>query len=179
MPSSSAIVDPAPPAASDPGLIPPSLRTWFRVHFVLDVACAIPLLFFPGRALGLLGWTTVDPVASRLCGAALLGIGTASLMVHRHGVAGYRALLGLKVVWSLAAVFAVLAGIGDGAPQAAWAFLSIFIVFAGVWTSYAIRLRQMARAQELGDGQEDGQVYDEDDGADSARADRDDTDNRP
>lgn len=180
MASSSAIVDPAPPTDGDPVLIPPSLRTWFRVHCALDVACAIPLLFFPGRALGLLGWTAVDPVASRLCGAALLAIGTASVMVDRLGLAGYRALLGLKVVWSLAAVFALLAGIGDGAPQAAWAFLSIFIVFAGVWTSYAIRLRQMARAQELGDGQDgDGQVDDEDDGTDSAAADRDDTDKHP
>jgi hypothetical protein len=155
MAPSPSIIAPPAPAHADPALIPASLRTWFRVHCALDVACAIPLLLFPARALGLLGWTTVDPLASRLCGAALLGIGTASVMVHRYGLAGYRALLGLKVVWSLAAVFAVLAGIGDGAPQAAWAFLSIFIVFAGVWVSYAIRLRQMARAHELGDDDRD------------------------
>jgi hypothetical protein len=155
MAPSPSIVAPPAPADADPALIPASLRTWFRVHCALDVACAIPLLLFPARALGLLSWTTVDPLASRLCGAALLGIGTASVMVHRYGLAGYRALLGLKVVWSLAAVFAVLAGIGDGAPQAAWAFLSIFIVFAGVWVSYAIRLRQMARAHELGDDDRD------------------------
>lgn len=152
MASPAAIDDaPAPPAA-DPAPVPPTLRTWFRVHCALDVACAIPLLLFPARALGLLGWTAVDPVASRLCGAALLGIGTASVLVDRHGLAGYRTLLGLKVVWSLAAVFALLAGIGEGAPQAAWAFLAIFIAFAGVWSSYAIRLRQLARAAELGDG---------------------------
>ena len=155
--ASSATIDDAPaPAAAAPSAVPPTLRTWFRVHCALDVACAIPLLLFPGRILGLLGWATVDPVASRLCGAALLAIGTASVLVDRHGLAGYRTLLGLKVVWSLAAVFALLAGIGDGAPQAAWAFLAIFIAFAGVWSSYAIRLRQIARAAALGDGDEDG-----------------------
>jgi hypothetical protein len=77
--------------------------------------------------------------------------GAASLLVRRHGLAGCRALLDLNLVWSLAAVFGVLAGIGAGAPPAAWAFLSIFIVFAGVWSSLAIRLRQMARADQLDD----------------------------
>ena len=178
MASSAAIADSPSPADADPAPVPPSLRTWFRVHCALDVACAIPLLLFPGRVLTRLGWTAVDPVASRLCGAALLGIGTASVMVHGHGLAGYRTLLGLKVVWSLAAVFALLAGIGDGAPQAAWAFLAIFIGFAGVWVSYAIRLRQMARAHELGDDQ-DGIVGRDSDGADSDAADRDDTDGPP
>ncbi len=126
-------------------LVPASLRTWFRVHFVVDLVAAIPLLLFPGRTLGLLGWTTIDPVATRLCGAALLGIGGASALVERHGLAGYRALLGLKVIWSAAAIFALLAGIAEGAPPAAWAFLSIFIAFSGVWMSYAIRLRQLER----------------------------------
>jgi hypothetical protein len=126
--------------------IPPSLRAWFVAHFIVDVAAAVPLILLPARALGLLGWTCVDPVATRLCGAALLGIGVASLRTHRYGFAAYRAMLGLKITWSLAAIFAMLAGIAQGAPPAAWAFLSIFIAFSGVWMSYAIRLRQIANA---------------------------------
>src|SRR5437764_498446 len=110
--------------------IPASLRTWFVVHFAVDVAAALPLLFAPTQVLGLLGWTCVDPVATRLCGAALLGIGIASLTTHRHGACAYRAMLSLKVVWSLAAIFALLAGIAGGAPPATWAFLSIFIAFS-------------------------------------------------
>jgi hypothetical protein len=150
----------------DSGAIPWSLRTWFRVHCAVDLAAAIPLLLFPGRSLGLLGWTTIDPVATRLCGAALLAIGSASLMVDRYGVAGYRALLGLKIVWSVAAIFAFFAGIGEGAPPAAWAFLSIFIAFSGVWMSYAIRLRQLERVAQLpdDDGSNDD-VGSDDDGA--------------
>lgn len=131
--------------------LPASLRTWFRVHFAVDLAAAVPLLLFPARALGLLGWTTVDPVTSRLCGAALLAIGVASLKADRYGPPAYRALLGLKVVWSLAATFALLAGIAGGAPPAAWAFLSIFIALSGVWMSYSIRLRQLERAARLDD----------------------------
>jgi hypothetical protein len=126
-------------------LVPASLRTWFRVHCAVDVIAAVPLLLFPQRILGLLGWTAVDPVATRLCGAALLGIGGASVLVERHGLPGYRALLSLKVIWSVAAIFALVAGIADGAPPAAWAFLSIFIAFSGIWMSYAIRIRQLER----------------------------------
>jgi urea transporter len=133
-------------------LVPASLRTWFRVHCAIDVVAALPLLLFPQRILGLLGWTAIDPVATRLCGAALLGIGGASVLVERHGLAGYRTLLGLKVIWSAAAIFALLAGIADGAPPAAWALLSIFIAFSGIWMSYVIRLRQLERFGLLDDG---------------------------
>jgi hypothetical protein len=139
----------APRAAAEPGagsvLVPASLRTWFRVHCAIDVVAALPLLLFPQRILGLLGWTAIDPVATRLCGAALLGIGGASVLVERYGLPGYRALLSLKVIWSVAAIFALVAGIADGAPPAAWAFLSVFIAFSGIWMSYAIRLRQLER----------------------------------
>jgi hypothetical protein len=159
-----------PPASEEPAqdrsesvpVVPASLRTWFRVHAAIDVLAALPLLLFPARALGLLGWTTIDPVATRLCGAALMGIGVASLTVDRHGLAGYRTLLSLKVVWSAAAVFALFAGIGDGAPPAAWAFLSIFIAFSGVWMSYTIRLRQLARVGQMSSA---GAADDDDDTA--------------
>ncbi len=143
------------PADTGSTLVPASLRTWFRVHFVVDLVAAIPLLLFPGRALGLLGWTAVDPVTTRLCGAALLGIGGSSLIVERYGIAGYRALLALKVIWSVAAIFALFAGIAEGAPPAAWAFLSIFIAFSGIWMSYVIRLRQLERFAQLDDPSDD------------------------
>jgi hypothetical protein len=106
----------APRAAAEPGagsvLVPASLRTWFRVHCAIDVVAALPLLLFPQRILGLLGWTAIDPVATRLCGAALLGIGGASVLVERYGLPGYRALLSLKVIWSVAAIFALVRGLG-------------------------------------------------------------------
>jgi hypothetical protein len=144
--------------------VPTSLRLWFRVHCAVDVAAALPLLLFPARALGLLGWTTVDPVTARLVGAALLAIGAASQAAEGHGVAGYRVMLTLNVVWSLAAVFAFFAGIAGGAPPAAWAFLSIFIALSGVWLSHAIRLRQLARVMADDSGDDGDQSHDEDEG---------------
>jgi hypothetical protein len=131
--------------------VPASLRTWFVAHFVVDLIAGLPLLLAPEAALRLVGWTAVDPVATRLVGAALLGIGGQSLRVRSRGVEAYRALLGLKVIWSLAAIFALGAGIAAGAPQATWAFLSIFIVFSGVWIHYAVRFRQLSRANDAPD----------------------------
>jgi hypothetical protein len=134
--------------------VPRSLRSWFVVHGALGVAAALPLLVAPGLILRRLGWTAVDPVTARLVGAALLAIGAASTSARDAGIDVTRALLRLNLVWSLAAACALFAGIGAGAPPAAWAFLSIFIAFAGVWLHHAIRFRQLERAATLDDSPE-------------------------
>jgi len=122
------------------------LRTWFIVHSFIDVAAAIPLLVAPAAVLQPLGWTAVDPVATRLVAAALLAIGLQSFFGRNEGVETYRAMLRLKVIWSMTAVGGLLAAIAGGAPPAAWALLAIFLVFLGVWSHHAIRLKQLAGA---------------------------------
>ena len=113
--------------------VPRTLRAWFIVHALVDLAAALPLLAAPELVLRRLGWTCVDPVAARLVGAALLAIGGQSFLGRDAGVDVYRAMLRLKLLWSLAAAVSLFVGIGAGAPPAAWALLSIFIGFAGVW----------------------------------------------
>lgn len=127
--------------------IPGSLRAWFVAHFIVDVACAVPLLLVPEEILPLVGWKTVDPVSTRLVGAALMAIGVQSWRGRRAGVPEYRALLALKVVWSAAAIAGLTIAIGRGAPPLAFLFLAVFLAFAGVWSQYAIRLRQLAEAE--------------------------------
>jgi len=46
--------------------VPKTLRMLFVVHFLADIAFAVPLLFIPELFLSLLGWTVVDPFAARL-----------------------------------------------------------------------------------------------------------------
>jgi hypothetical protein len=125
--------------------VPPTLRTWFLVDAAVDVLGAAALLAAPGLVLGRLGWTCVDPVAARLVGAAMLAIGGQSFLGRDASVEVYRAMLRLKLLWSFAAAGGLFVGIGAGAPPAAWAFLSMFIIFAGVWLHHAIRFRQLAR----------------------------------
>jgi hypothetical protein len=146
--------------------VPASLRLWFVVHAVVDVAAGVPLLIAPEAILPHLGWTFVDPVAARLVGAALVGVGVTSWRTRQASAAVVRALVGLKVVWSASAILALVLAIARGAPQLTFLFLSIFLAFCGVWSHHAIRFRQLARApyssddvaedHDLADGPEEG-----------------------
>ncbi len=128
--------------------VPPSLRRWFIAHFVVDVIFAVPLMLMPQAFLGTLGWKTIDPTSARLVAAALLGIGTQSLLGRNASVEVFLAMLNLKIIWSAAAVMGLAVSIAQGAPDAAWAFMSLFIAFSGVWMHHRIRLHQMAAATD-------------------------------
>jgi hypothetical protein len=121
-------------------IIPSGLRTWFVIHFVADMFFGVPLLFFPRLLLPLLGWTTYDPLTSRLVGAALMGIGLESLLGRNALTETFQAMLNLKVIWALSAFFAIIAAIFEGAPPIAWTFLGIFTVFWAVWVYYRVKL---------------------------------------
>ena len=73
-------------------MIPRLLPFWFVVHFVADVAFAIPLFLAPEWFLGLVGWETVDPIATRLVAAALFGIGIESLFARNSDVNGFKGM---------------------------------------------------------------------------------------
>jgi hypothetical protein len=121
--------------------VPASLRRWFVAHFVTDVVVAIPLLAAPDAFLRSLGWNTVDPIAARMVGAALAGIGVESLLCRNDPVEVFRAMLRLKCIWSGVAVVGVSLSIAQGAPTVAWAILAVFVGFAMVWNHYRLRLR--------------------------------------
>jgi hypothetical protein len=122
--------------------VPGSLRQWFVAHFVVSVGLAVPLLVAPVAFLQALGWSVVDPAAARVAGAALLAIGTQSLLSRRAEVDVFRTLLNLKIVWSLAVITGLVVSAGDGAPPAVWVAVSAFLAFAGVWVHHRIRFRQ-------------------------------------
>jgi hypothetical protein len=123
--------------------IPPSLRTWFFVHFLVDVVLGIPLLIAPELVLPRLGFGVVDGVAPRLLGAALIAIGLQALRSRQADRATCRAFLALELVWSVAAMTGMIIAIGTGAPSVTWAILSAFVASTGVSGHYAIRLKQM------------------------------------
>jgi hypothetical protein len=125
--------------------VPNALRRWFVVHFVADVLAAVPLLVAPRAVLELLGWSSVDPLATRLVAAALFGIGIESWLGRRAGIDTFRAMLDLKVIWSGAAVVGVLWSQLEGGPPAGWGVLAIFLVFHTVWVRYRLALRRGVR----------------------------------
>ena len=131
--------------------VPLSLRRWFVAHFVVSTAVGLPLLVTPALLLHALGWTQVDQASTRLVGAAFLAIGGESMIARGADLDTFKALLNLKMLWSYGAIFGLMAAVGEGAPPATWALLSAFIAFAGVWTHYRIRFKQLAAAAALDD----------------------------
>ena len=123
-------------------MVPKSLRTWFVVHFCVDMLTGVPLLVAPVAFLSALGWTTVDPLATRLVGAALMGIGIESYLGRNAGAEALRGMLNLKIIWSGTAVLGLAATVvaGDG-PWTVWLVVAIFAAFNVLWIRYRLRLR--------------------------------------
>ena len=122
-------------------MVPSSLRVWFVIHFVLDFIFAVPLLIAPEFMLTLFGWNTIDPFASRLVGAALMGIGGESFLGRNGSVEVYRAMLNLKIIWSLTAVIGIGVSMAPGGSPWGWGVLGIFGAFCLLWVYYRLRLR--------------------------------------
>ncbi len=132
-----------PVGQDQPGNVPQALRTWFVVHFVVDVAFAVPLMAVPVEMLALFGWETVDPIAARMVAAALFGIGIESLLGRNASAEAFRGMLNLKIIWSLAVIFGVtlsmLQGV-QGAPLVGWLLVAVFLGFNLVWVYWRRRL---------------------------------------
>ena len=123
--------------------VPPSLRSWFVVHFWADVLFAVPLFIAPRQFLGLLGWPCVDPLATRLVAAALFGIGIQSLLGRSEGIETFRAMLNLKIIWSATATIGLIWSQFQGGPVLGWAFVAIFAAFLALWLRYRMLLREL------------------------------------
>jgi len=122
--------------------VPDSLRTWFIIHFYADMIFGIPLLLFPEYVLPMLGWSTFDPISTRVVGAALMGIGIESYLGRNASLEVFRAMLNLKVIWSTSAILGIGLGIWQGGPPAGWLFLGIFVIFWFVWIHYWRKFRE-------------------------------------
>ncbi len=119
-----------------------ALKYTFIVHVVVAVVCGLPLLLFPGLFLGILGWAPVDPLLSRVLGAALLAAAWTS----------FRAIRGLDasaigVLLEMELIFAALSGIGflrhlliANYPLMVWFLFALFAVFAVAWAGLLFTL---------------------------------------
>ncbi|HLC58593.1 MAG TPA: hypothetical protein VJI68_01915 [Candidatus Nanoarchaeia archaeon] len=122
--------------------VPKSLRIWYVIHFFADILFAIPLFIFPEYTLSLLGFTTIDVVTARLVAAALIGIGTASLLQRNNKIESFQSTLTIKVIWSVTAILGLIISIlTNKAPMLTWLIVLIFVIFSGTWIYYKIKLK--------------------------------------
>lgn len=126
--------------------IPRALSYWFIAHFVIDMAVAIPLFFFPEAALELAGWENIDTLLARIVAAAFFGIGIESLIGRKASLDGFKNMLNLKIIWSFSAIlgigWAMIEG-SQGRPIIVWLALSTFVIFHIVWWYWRIRVGRM------------------------------------
>ncbi len=126
-------------------MVPKSLRLWFVIHFIVDVIAAVPLLLIPVTILGYFGWENIDPITTRLFGAALFGIGIESYLARDSGIEIYFSMLNLKIIWSTFAILGLLLSIIEGIESSnvfLWAVLIIFVFFNIVWIYWKLRLKK-------------------------------------
>lgn len=120
--------------------IPTSLKSWFVIHFVIDILFAIPLMISPVWLLALFDLSSVDGVTPRLVAAALIGIGGVSFIMRNKTAESYLTMLKLKLLWSASAVFGLVLSVLEEVSSKVWLLILIFTGFFFVWLYYWYKL---------------------------------------
>jgi hypothetical protein len=119
------------------------LQVTFLIHAAVALAFGLPLLLAPGRWLTMWGWAPIDPILSRLLGAALLALAWSSFR-------GWRATAWAQVaiVVELEAVFTVLGCLGllrhllvANYPMTVWLLFVVLLAFAIAWSFFLFSRR--------------------------------------
>lgn len=111
------------------------LKVTLVVHIVLAVGFGLPLLVMPGRLLGWLGWAPVDPLISRMFGAALLGLGWLDLRTLRsNSRQAAQGVIEAGIIFCGLAAVGMLRNMGGSNwPWFVWAVLGGYALLAGLW----------------------------------------------
>ena len=110
-------------------------KTTFGVHAIVALVLGIPMLVAPGKLLTWLGWAPIDPIISRLLGAASLALAWSSYRGWRAADWSRVAyLVEMELVFTTLACVALLRHVIRGQwPFVVWALLAIFALFAVAW----------------------------------------------
>jgi hypothetical protein len=118
-----------------------SLRYTFLVHAVVALLFGLPLLVAPGRFLDLFGWLPIDPIMSRMYGAALLGLGWGSYRGWRAAArSDVEILVQVEAVFTVLAVLGIVRHLLGGSwPWYVWMIFIVFLLFAIAWIYHWVR----------------------------------------
>lgn len=118
-----------------------SLKYTFLIYAIVTFVYGGLMLVIPGRFLGLVGWAPIDPLISRLLGAAMLAMAWSSL---RGWQATERAQVNILIEMGL--VFTVLSSLGllrhlilTTYPTYVWINFAVLLLFAVVWIYHLVK----------------------------------------
>ncbi len=123
--------------------IPGALKVWFIIHFAVDISFAMPLFFAPAVFMQFLGWKSIDPITARMVAAALFGIGGESLLCIKLGRDAFKAMLNLKIIWSVTAAIGFTIALVSGTfghPFVGFSLLAVFTGFNVIWIYWRLKL---------------------------------------
>jgi hypothetical protein len=112
-----------------------SLRYTFLIHTVVSLIFGAALLLAPGRVLGIFGWAPIDPLITRLFGAALLALAWSSLRGWQSADRSH-----VQTLVEMELVFTVLGCLGllrhlliAWYPYYVWLVFGVLLVFVIAW----------------------------------------------
>ena len=118
----------------------------FLIGWIVDGLMGLILWVIPGKFLSWLGWAPIDPIISRLLGAALLALAWASFLGWRS-----RSEAQVAVIIQIQAAFATLGAIAvlrhllvARWPFMVWLLFVVLAAWAIVWLVYLVRGRGAA-----------------------------------
>jgi hypothetical protein len=120
------------------------LKGLFLLAAVLGFLIGAPLLLAPGRTLGLFAWDPVDPLLTRLLGAALLALAWGSLRAYLSAERErMQALAEVNAVFSTLGALGFLRHLLTGSyyPPIVWILFAGLALFAVAWIFVLVRLR--------------------------------------
>ena len=117
------------------------LKGTLAVYTAVTAVAGLSLLLAPGRFLGLFDWLPVDPILSRILGAALLALAWSALRGLRAGGGAITAL-----VVEVQAGFCLLAALGvlrhllfAHYPAVVWILFFALALFSLLWLAHIVR----------------------------------------
>jgi hypothetical protein len=111
------------------------LKLVLLIHMIVSLILGVLLFVIPGRMLESLGWAPIDPIISRILGAALLAMSWGDLRLWRGGAQPAAKLWAeVHLGFSGLGAIGVLRHLVTGRwPVMPWLVFGVLGVFAVVW----------------------------------------------
>ena len=119
------------------------LAILFRLHALVSLLFGLPLLLFPGHLLAALGWAPIDPILSRVAGAAIIALGWSSVRARLTDSPQITlVLIEMDAVFSVIGTLGVLRHLLVSYYLPAVDFLfGVLLAFSAAWIVFWIRER--------------------------------------
>jgi hypothetical protein len=108
--------------------------------------CGLPLLVAPGRLLTMLGWAPIDPILSRILGAALMAFAWLLFRAWQGSPADTRPVLEVQVGFTVLACLGLLRHLLVARyPGLVWALFAVLALLAALAVLFLVTRTSAAR----------------------------------